>query len=75
MFFRDSEVCLERCDSYGDFGYLTKKSNIFILREICKRTLCPSVVTLALLLFLQISENKEQLKGTERNLKELSLSK
>ena len=22
--FRDSEVCLVRCDSYGDFGYLTK---------------------------------------------------
>ena len=25
MFFRDSEVCLERYDSYGDFGYLSKK--------------------------------------------------
>ena len=24
MFFRDSEVCLERCDSYSDFGSLTK---------------------------------------------------
>ena len=24
MFFRDTELCLERCDSYGGFGYLTK---------------------------------------------------
>ena len=31
---------------------LKKKSNIFILREICKRTHCPSIVTLALLLFI-----------------------
>ena len=52
MFFRDSQVCLERCDSYGDFGYLTKNQTFFILREICKRTLCPSSVTLALLFFL-----------------------
>ena len=52
MFFRDSEVCLERCDSYDDFGYIIKKSNIFIWREICKRTRCPSIVTLVLLLFL-----------------------
>ena len=30
MFFRDSEVCLEKCDSYGDFGYLTKnQKNLF----------------------------------------------
>ena len=52
MFFRDSEVCLEIYDWYGDFGYLTKKINIFIWREICKRTHCPPIVTLALLLFL-----------------------
>ena len=50
-FFRGSEVYLERCDSYGNFGYL-KKSNIFILREILKRKHCPSIGTLALLLFL-----------------------
>ena len=49
MFFRDSEVCLEKCDSYGDFSYLTKDQTFL---EICKRTLCPSIVTLALLLFL-----------------------
>ena len=24
FFFMGSEVCLERCDSYGDFGYLEK---------------------------------------------------
>ena len=52
MFFRDSEVCMERFDSYGDFGYLKKKSNISILREICKRTHCPSIVIVAFLLFL-----------------------
>ena len=52
MFFRDSEVCLEGCNSYGDFGYLIKKSKNFILRKICKRTGCPSIVTLALLLFI-----------------------
>jgi hypothetical protein len=32
MFFRDSEVCLERYDSYGDFGYLTKNKT-FIFEE------------------------------------------
>ena len=52
--FRGSEVCLERCDSYSNFGYLNK-SNIFILREISKRTHCPYIVTLALLLFLSQS--------------------
>ena len=30
--FRDSEVCLERCDSYGDFGYLTKNQT-FVFEE------------------------------------------
>ena len=45
------EVRLVRCDSYGNFGYL-KKTNIFILREICKRTHCPHIRTLALLLFI-----------------------
>ena len=52
IFFMGSEVCLERCDSYGNFGYLEKKSNIFILGEFCKRTQCPSIETLALLFFL-----------------------
>jgi hypothetical protein len=32
MFFRDSEVCLERYDSYVDFGYLTK-NQIFLFEE------------------------------------------
>ena len=45
-----SEECLERCDSYGDFFL----SNIFILGEFCKRTQCPPIVTLALLLFLML---------------------
>ena len=31
---------------------ILKKSNIFILREFCKRTHCPLIVTLALLLFV-----------------------
>ena len=56
IFFRGSEVCLERCESYGDLGYL-KKSNIFILREICKRTYCPPLVTPVLLLFVKIGES------------------
>ena len=34
-----------------------KKSNIFILREFCKRTYCPPIVTLALLLFLDLDCN------------------
>ena len=51
--FIGSEVCLERCDSYGDFGFKKRKKNIFILREFCKRTHCPPIVTLALLLFLE----------------------
>ena len=46
-----SEVCLERFHSYGDFGSFFK-SNIFILREFCKRILCLPIVKLALLLFL-----------------------
>ena len=46
FFFRGSEVCLERGDSCGNFRYLKKKSNIFILREICKRTQCPPIGTL-----------------------------
>ena len=48
--FWGSEVCLERCDSYGSFGYSNKKKKN-ILREICKRTHFPSIGTLALLLF------------------------
>ena len=32
MFIRDSEVCLERYDSYGDFGYLTK-NQAFLFEE------------------------------------------
>ena len=42
MFLRDSEVCIERCDSYSDFSCLTKnwtflfeekfvRENIFLL--------------------------------------------
>ena len=46
------EVCLERCDSYGHFGYL-KKSKKIILREFCKRLHCPAIGTLTLLLFIQ----------------------
>ena len=44
-----SEVCLERCDSYGNFGF-KKKSNDIILREFCEITHCPPSVTMALLL-------------------------
>ena len=55
MFFRDSEACLERYDSYGDFGYLTKNQKKIIWREICKRTRCPSIVTLTLLLFIALN--------------------
>ena len=32
MSFRDSEVFLERCDSYGDFDYLTKNLT-FLFKE------------------------------------------
>ena len=32
MLFRESEVCLDRCDSYGDFGYLTE-NQIFLFEE------------------------------------------
>ena len=35
IFFRGVEVCLERCDSYGNFGL--KKSNIIIFRRIKKK--------------------------------------
>ena len=52
IFVRDSEVCLERCDSYGNFGYLKKKKKKIILREFSKRTHCPPIVTLFLLLFV-----------------------
>ena len=52
--FRDLEVCLERCDLYGDFGYLNE-SNIFIMRELCKITHCPFIGTLALLLLVASS--------------------
>jgi hypothetical protein len=48
-----SEVYQERCDSYGNFGF-KKKSNNLILREFCKRTHCPSIVTLVLLLFIYL---------------------
>ena len=36
------------------FWLFNKKSNIFIWREISKRTHCPSILTLALLLFVYI---------------------
>ena len=49
--FMGSEVGLERCDSYGNFGYL-KTSKMIILREFCEGTHCPAIGTLALLLFL-----------------------
>ena len=57
IFFMGSEVCLERCNFYGNLG-LKKKSNNFILREFCKRTHCPPIVTLALLLFLSKTQKK-----------------
>ena len=50
--FKGSEVSLERCDSYGNFGYLEKKSNIFILGEFCELTQCPSIEIQALLFFV-----------------------
>ena len=55
IFFRGSEVCLEKCDSCGNLGY--EKTKDFILREICKRTHCPPIVTLALLLFIHFYQN------------------
>ena len=36
MFFRDSEVCLERCDSYSDFGYLTKNQTFLFEEKFVK---------------------------------------
>ena len=37
MFFRDSEVCLERSDSYGDFGYLTKNQTFLFEEKFVKK--------------------------------------
>ena len=36
MFFRDSEVCLERCDSYDDFGYKPKNLTFLIEEKFVK---------------------------------------
>jgi hypothetical protein len=36
MFFRDSEVCLERYDSYGVFGYLTKNQTFLFEEKFVK---------------------------------------
>ena len=36
MFFSDSEICLERCDSYGDFGYFTKNQTFLIEEKFVK---------------------------------------
>jgi hypothetical protein len=36
MFFMDSEVCLERYDSYGDFGYLTKNQTFLFEEKFVK---------------------------------------
>ena len=36
MFFRDSEVCLERCDSYVGFGYLTKYQTFLFEEKFVK---------------------------------------
>ena len=36
IFFRDSDVCLERYDSYGDFGYLTKNQTFLIEEKFVK---------------------------------------
>ena len=53
MFFRDLEVCLEKCDSYGDFCYLTKNQTFnFEEKFVNKKIHCPSFVTLTLLLFI-----------------------
>ena len=37
MFFRDSEVCLERYDSYGDFGCLTKNQTFSFEEKFVKQ--------------------------------------
>ena len=41
------------------FWLFNKKSNLFIWREICKRTCCPSIVTLTLLLFLGSAQRQK----------------
>ena len=62
------EISLERCDSYGSFGYLfLKKSNIFILGEFCKITHCPYIETLALLFFISVAKDDLLLIPLERN--------
>ena len=50
-FFRGSEVCLERCDSHGNFGFFFNKF-FLLLENFVKRTHCPHIVTMALLLFI-----------------------
>ena len=63
MFFRDSEVCLEIYDSYGDFGYLTKNQTFLFEEKFVKRTRCPSIITLAQLLFLMLLLSLDKDKG------------
>jgi hypothetical protein len=36
MFFSDSEVCLERYNSYGDFGYLIKNQTFLFEEKFVK---------------------------------------
>ena len=36
MFFGDLEVCLERYDSYGDFGYLPKNQTFLFEEKFVK---------------------------------------
>ena len=38
-FFRGLEVCLERCDPYGNFGYLEKNQTFYSRRIFLKNTL------------------------------------
>ena len=51
IFFRGLEVCMAICDSYINLA-IKKINKDIILREIFKRTYCPPIGTLALLLFL-----------------------
>ena len=63
QFFQGLEVCVERFDSYDNFGSLERKSQKKILGKFCKRTHCPPDVTLGLVFFLGKSEPSDQRKS------------